>query len=276
MRQVLLRCLIFLPSFTCAQTLQQVTDNGAITSNPIYVGSLNISNGSGSYRDMTWRTNGILRWDLYTDPSDESGDNAGSNLQLASYSDNGGYLRSIFFANRRTGDFGFTNNVGIGTWAPTERLEVNGRLRVVDTQIWDSEINRYNNDNLFIGFRNTANTILQANGGNVGIGIAAPTEKLSVNGKIRAKEIKIEANNWPDYVFDESYRMRTLDDLEEFVKANKHLPDMPTEAEVKREGIELGVMNAMLLRKIEELTLYVIELKKENRNIRNELKTLKK
>ncbi|RMD66012.1 MAG: hypothetical protein D6824_01615, partial [Planctomycetota bacterium] len=60
--------------------------------------------------------------------------------------------------------------VGIGTGSPQEKLEVNGRLRVVNTQIWDNEINRYTNDNLYIGYRNTAATVLQANGGNVGIG----------------------------------------------------------------------------------------------------------
>jgi hypothetical protein len=78
-----------------------------------------------------------------------------------------------------------SGNVGIGTTAPTEKLDIQGgRLRVGNTQIWDNEINRYNNDNLYIGYRNTANTILQANGGNVGIGTTAPGAKLDVAGRL--------------------------------------------------------------------------------------------
>src|SRR5690606_24002433 len=99
-----------------------------------------------------------------------------------------------------------------------ESLEVVGKVRISNTQIWDNEINRYSNDNLYIGFRNTANTILQANGGNVGIGTATPAEKLSVNGRIRAKEIKVETANWPDYIFSEDYKSYSLSELENFIK----------------------------------------------------------
>jgi len=112
--------------------------------------------------------------------------------------------------------------------------------------------------------------------GNVGIGTTNPTERLSVNGKIRAKEIKVEATNWPDYVFDEGYKVGKLAELESYIKANKHLPGMPAAKDVKENGVELGEMNKLLLKKIEELTLYVIELKKENLDQQKQLDQLKK
>jgi hypothetical protein len=101
------------------------------------------------------------------------------------------------------------------------------------------------------------------NGGNVGIGISNPAEKLSVNGNIRAKEVKVEAANWPDYVFEEGYKVGTLQELESYIKANKHLPDMPSAKEIDVQGLQLGEMVKMQQKKIEELTLQLIELNKK-------------
>lgn len=100
-----------------------------------------------------------------------------------------------------------------------------------------------------------------ASGGNVGIGTTNPTEKLAVNGTIRSKEIKVESANWPDYVFEEAYQMKSLPEVEAFIKANKHLPGIPKAAEVQENGVELGEMNRKLLEKVEELTLYLIQEK---------------
>ena len=99
--------------------------------------------------------------------------------------------------------------------------------------------------------------------GQIGIGTLSPREKLSVNGNIRAKEVKVEATNWPDYVFEEGYKVGTLEELEKYIKTNKHLPEMPTAKEVAANGIELGEMNKKLLEKIEELTLHLIEKDKK-------------
>jgi hypothetical protein len=99
--------------------------------------------------------------------------------------------------------------------------------------------------------------------GNVGIGILNANEKLSVNGKIRAKEIKVESDNWPDYVFNTSYKLPSLLETEQFIKENHHLPDIPSAAEVEKDGVNLGEMNARLLKKIEELTLHLIAKDKE-------------
>lgn len=99
--------------------------------------------------------------------------------------------------------------------------------------------------------------------GNLGIGTLNPQEKLSVNGKIRAKEIKVEATGWPDYVFKLDYKLNTLPELEAYIKANGHLPEVPSAAVVEKEGVALGEMNKILLKKIEELTLHLIEKDKE-------------
>lgn len=100
------------------------------------------------------------------------------------------------------------------------------------------------------------------NGGNVGIGITNPGEKLSVNGNIRAREIKVQATNWPDYVFEEGYRVGTLEALESYIKANKHLPGMPSAKDVEANGIAVSEMLKLQQQKIEELTLHLIEKEK--------------
>lgn len=99
--------------------------------------------------------------------------------------------------------------------------------------------------------------------GNIGIGTTNPQDKLSVNGKIRAHEIKVETSNWPDYVFSTDYKLPTLAETEQFIKDYGHLSEVPKASEVETDGISLGEMNKILLKKIEELTLQVIELNKK-------------
>jgi len=95
--------------------------------------------------------------------------------------------------------------------------------------------------------------------GNLGIKTVSSSEfPLAVNGKIRAKEVKVESD-WADFVFEDDYKLRSLSELETFIQKNKHLPEIPTEDEVQKEGISVGEMNAKLLQKIEELTLYLLE-----------------
>ncbi|HEY8936476.1 MAG TPA: hypothetical protein VIM65_14700 [Cyclobacteriaceae bacterium] len=117
--------------------------------------------------------------------------------------------------------------------------------------------------------------------GNVGVGATMVNNpngyKLAVNGKIGAKEVQVEntSSTWADYVFEKDYKLMPLNDVESFVKSNKHLPEIPSAEEVKENGHKLGEMDVLLLKKVEELTLYVIELKKEVERIKSENVQLK-
>lgn len=87
--------------------------------------------------------------------------------------------------------------------------------------------------------------------------------KLAVEGNIRAREIRVDQDNWPDYVFEKDYPLPTLDEIKQHIEEKGHLPNMPSAKEVVANGIELGQMDKLLLEKIEELTLYLIELDKK-------------
>ncbi len=94
--------------------------------------------------------------------------------------------------------------------------------------------------------------------GNTGIGTVSPSEKLSVNGTIRAREVNITATGWADYVFRPEYQLMPLSELEAYIAENGHLPNIPTEADVAKNGVNLAEMNVKLLEKVEELTLYML------------------
>jgi hypothetical protein len=128
----------------------------------------------------------------------------------------------------------------------------------------------------------------------LGIGTASPTAKLhvnsnvmigsgspaagyllSVNGKIISEEVRVELDtNWPDYVFEKQYNLSSLPELEKFIAANKHLPNIPAASQVKQEGFDLGDMNKRLLEKIEELTLYIIQQDKKINSLEGQVQGL--
>ncbi len=116
--------------------------------------------------------------------------------------------------------------------------------------------------------------------GNVGIGTTAIPSgfALAVSGDVLAKRIKVIAEdvNWPDYVFESRYSKMSLHNLDKYIRKNKHLPGIPSAQEVQEEGIDLGSMDARLLEKIEELTLYLIELKRENEKLIDRIEKLEK
>ncbi len=188
---------------------------------------------------------------------------------------------------------GEDGKTGIGTTAPSTTLYVKHLTdQIVSTfesgdpgnyiNITDSNSGTFGamigviGDDLLLSPNNVERLRIVSSSGNVGIGTTNPLSKLSVNGHIRATEVKVLANvSVPDYVFESNYELRTLKDTKEFIVKNKHLPEIPSAAEIEENGIELGDMNMRLLKKIEELTLYQIELMEQMEEMKKELQDLK-
>jgi hypothetical protein len=185
-------------------------------------------------------------------------------------------------------------NVGIGVTNPTKKLEVNGTLG------WGGGNAFLNNDQgasielrgtgtPYIDFSNDltsdykARLILNSNNilqivGNVGIGTANTNGyKLAIGGNIIAEEVVVKLKqNWPDYVFHKDYKKTNLDELENYIYNNGHLPNIPDAKEISTQGVNVGEVQAKLLEKIEELTLYLIEQNKKIEKLENDMALLKK
>jgi hypothetical protein len=139
-------------------------------------------------------------------------------------------------------------------------------------------------DILFIepGTAAAANALYIKSNGYVGLGTTNPLAKLSVNGtatfngKVKCTEIEVLTAAWPDFVFNSDYNLRPLSEVEAFINLNKHLPDVPSEATIMANGANLGEMNATLLQKVEELTLYMIQLQKDNDALKARVSNLEK
>ncbi len=170
-----------------------------------------------------------------------------------------------------------TGNVGIGTTLPGHKLDVAGRMRV-QTGNGSAGIWLMNNGNSFdaafmgmyddfhLGFYGSVlgnwGMTMNLTNGNVGIGVTPAAYKLDVCGTIRSKEIRVETG-WCDYVFEDDYKLRPLQEVEAFIREKKHLPDVTKGEVIESDGLEVGKVSAQMIRKIEELTLYVIELQKQ-------------
>jgi hypothetical protein len=134
--------------------------------------------------------------------------------------------------------------------------------------------------NVFIVRQSNVNTTPLIYGdfsnGSVGIGTTDLQAALTVNGTIKAEEIKVAVDIQPDYVFEDDYNLMSLNKLEKHIKENKHLPGIPSSEEAVKNGLEVGDMQTKLLEKVEELTLYVIEQDKELTELKKEVGNLKK
>ncbi len=184
----------------------------------------------------------------------------------------------------------YDNKVGIGADNPQSQLEVHSNessmINVTasgnhDASVWVTNglyayglgMNANGKGYIYQNINNPE-PLMTFYDNKVGIG-AEPVQggihKLYVEGGITTDEVIVKLQtNWSDYVFNKGYKLQSLEELERYIEKNKHLPGIPSEKEVKENGINLGEMNVVLLKKIEELTLYVIEQEKKM----NVLKTL--
>ncbi len=192
--------------------------------------------------------------------------------------------------------------VGIGTASPMAMLDVNGTaifnnqsLTIgsptgaanerfyleYDGSVAIARINTTSNVGLSFGTNGANDQMVITQAGNVGIGVKwqtmynnSPGYKLAVNGTIGARAIVVETSSgeWSDYVFEKNYKLKTIPELEAFINTNKHLPNVPSACEVEEKGIDIATMDATLLAKIEELSLYIIEQNKKLEAQNKELK----
>ncbi|KQB39382.1 tail fiber protein [Flavobacterium aquidurense] len=179
--------------------------------------------------------------------------------------------------NNFAGNQNIAGSVGIGTTSLTSPLTVGeyhgiklsvGGTNWVSKNIlqtsWVSGIGDFTEINVVGQFANNASIRLIENG-NVGIGVVNPDSKLTVAGNIHAREVKVtvKAGEVPDYVFTNNYKLKSLQEVEKYIKENNHLPEIPSAQEMEKNGLMLAEMNLSLLKKIEELTLHAIEQQKK-------------
>lgn len=124
------------------------------------------------------------------------------------------------------------------------------------------------------GFGNETERMVITVDGNIGIGKNDPTDKLEVNGRIHARSVKVDLDDWPDYVFLPKYKLKPLKDVKSFIKENGHLQNVPTAKEIIENGLDLGGIDKILMEKVEELTLYLIEKDEEVERMQKEYNKL--
>ena len=182
-------------------------------------------------------------------------------------------------------------NVGIGTTNPPSLLSVSGDIALkygseLKTTIGNHRTilrTGWSNSQDYLSIHVPGNLAANAtpkihirSNGNVGIGTTSPGSRLTVKGNIHAEEVKVDLNvPGPDYVFDEDYELSSLEEVEKYIQENKHLPEIPSAADMEKTGIYLSEMNMKLLKKVEELTLHMINLHHEMKRLSKENELLK-
>lgn len=170
-------------------------------------------------------------------------------------------------------------NVGIGTELPNVRMHVNGltgedafRVQVAGS----TKLLVQSGGGVSVGALTTApvNGLYVSGDVRIGSATAATGYKVSIDGKVMCEELKVQLSPWPDYVFANEYQLTSLDEVESFIKTNNHLPNIPAASVIESEGLNVGEMQGLMMEKIEELTLYIIEMNKTNKELQSRIELL--
>jgi hypothetical protein len=273
-------------------TAPQFINNGAFISRvPLGTGNANV-NSALSFFSAPWDGTGVIEVDGVDN------NNAGNNGLLINYfcGRNTGINVGWDIPNGKDGGTVFMgakvdmqNSLKIG-WTQSGIIDLNTSIEInqntnngngVKVQTWNTGVKAYSvlrNDN--------KNTFVVYGSGVTRIGVGVPkvggiaeNAMLSVDGLILAKEVRVAVStttHWADYVFAKGYKLKSLSDVEQYILKHKHLPEVPSAEEVKENGIDMLEMNSILLKKIEELTLYTIALQKQLDAQQKEINIIKK
>lgn len=285
------------------KTLQDITDKGSITTHEIAAASftsknINLNNTATDQNAVA----GVAFYNLAAAPANQQISNFIENTQAGGGGTSHYYIRH----NNYDGASGYYNlldytmdgenstlqlggpsglaittagvnrfrvtsagRVGINTTSPLQQLHVKGNTAVEEGR-------------LLVNTTTDNGYTLQVNGqasvtGNMGIGVVAAenaTDKLMVNGNIRAKKILVSLTGWGDYVFDSTYRLRSINEVAAYVQKYRHLPDMQPAKEIEKQGLDMGEVIKQQQVKIEELTLYIIQQAKQQEALEKQVELL--
>ncbi|MCV9928244.1 hypothetical protein OIU83_11295 [Flavobacterium sp. LS1R49] len=261
-------------SFDARMALTKVSSTGNVQSAKIVLSDVDTDFGNLTFKVKTTASKSEIDR-FYSDALTIKGSNAyigvGTNTPIEKLNINGGTGDGTTFdARMALTRVSSTGNVQSAKIVLSDADTNFGNLTFkVKTTASRSEIESFYTDALTIKGSNA----------NVGIGTTNPDEKLTVNGKIHAKEVRIDLldpmTKVPDYVFANDYKLKSLQEVEEFIKQNSHLPEIPSAKEIEKNGLMLAEMNMSLLKKIEELTLYSIAQEKKINSQAQEIEALK-
>jgi hypothetical protein len=246
-----------------------LSDNGGILkiydklsdNSHVYLGNMNVQEGSLGIGTGNPKTKLHINGDEFITLGDYTSSSGIKGIQFTGFRDN----VANFYGASIEAEPSWTccGNYPSGGYPGVKQINLN--FNVHNSINWDSPDDRI-----------TAMSI--RSNGSIGIGTnETKGYKLAVNGDAIFTKVKVKLyNNWPDYIFEPTYKLPSLKDVESYIKKNKHLPDVPSAKEVEAKGLDVGENQAELLKKIEELTLYIIEQNKKIEEINEKMEQQQK